>query len=92
MARGATATVLSNKDDQDNSHSQEAKASKRRCVQSACVPCRKRKSKVSMPIPNNTYPGVGTFASAEQPTVLNLFSLLVPPIFPMMTVDTSPTV
>ena len=27
----------------------EPKASKRRCVQSACVPCRKRKSKVGNP-------------------------------------------
>lgn len=46
MARGAAATS-STKDEQDNSHVQDAKASKRRCVQSACVPCRKRKSKVS---------------------------------------------
>ncbi|KAE8835124.1 hypothetical protein PTNB73_09534 [Pyrenophora teres f. teres] len=44
MARGAAAPS-SNTDEQDHSHAQDAKASKRRCVQSACVPCRKRKSK-----------------------------------------------
>ncbi|KAH7401616.1 fungal-specific transcription factor domain-containing protein [Pyrenochaeta sp. MPI-SDFR-AT-0127] len=44
MARGATAS--SQRDDRDNLQAQgESKASKRRCVQSACVPCRKRKSK-----------------------------------------------
>ncbi|KAI4960494.1 hypothetical protein J4E86_002116 [Alternaria arbusti] len=45
MARAATATSSNNRDDQDNSQAQDTKASKRRCVQSACVPCRKRKSK-----------------------------------------------
>ncbi|KAF1839198.1 hypothetical protein BDW02DRAFT_230798 [Decorospora gaudefroyi] len=44
MARGATATS-SNREDQDSSQAQDSKSSKRRCVQSACVPCRKRKSK-----------------------------------------------
>ncbi|KAL6703232.1 hypothetical protein ACN47E_010094 [Coniothyrium glycines] len=45
MARSAAvATPL--RDDQDSSHAPAAsKTSKRRCVSSACVPCRKRKSK-----------------------------------------------
>ncbi|KAF2035527.1 hypothetical protein EK21DRAFT_53843 [Setomelanomma holmii] len=43
MARGAAAS--SHRDDQDDPAQGESKASKRRCVQSACVPCRKRKSK-----------------------------------------------
>ncbi|KAH7085177.1 fungal-specific transcription factor domain-containing protein [Paraphoma chrysanthemicola] len=43
MARGAAAS--SHRDNQDDSAQGESKASKRRCVQSACVPCRKRKSK-----------------------------------------------
>ncbi|KAF1942335.1 hypothetical protein EJ02DRAFT_176126 [Clathrospora elynae] len=43
MARGVVAS--SSHKDEDNSQAQDSKASKRRCVQSACVPCRKRKSK-----------------------------------------------
>lgn len=43
MARGAAATQPDDGDAQQG----EPKGSKRRCVQSACVPCRKRKSKVS---------------------------------------------
>lgn len=43
MARGTAAT--SRRDDQEPPAQAESKASKRRCVQSACVPCRKRKSK-----------------------------------------------
>ncbi|KAH4220221.1 hypothetical protein HBI25_055140 [Parastagonospora nodorum] len=35
----------SHRDDQDTPARGESKTSKRRCVQSACVPCRKRKSK-----------------------------------------------
>lgn len=49
MGRGTQIKEL--KDDDASSSSmgkgEAAKASKRRCVQSACVPCRKRKSKVS---------------------------------------------
>ncbi|KAH6639493.1 fungal-specific transcription factor domain-containing protein [Boeremia exigua] len=41
MARGAAATQPGDGDAQQG----ESKGSKRRCVQSACVPCRKRKSK-----------------------------------------------
>ncbi|KAJ8116275.1 hypothetical protein OPT61_g2266 [Boeremia exigua] len=41
MARGATAT----QPDDGNAQQGESKGTKRRCVQSACVPCRKRKSK-----------------------------------------------
>ena len=44
MARGAAATQP---DDGDAQQVESNKGSKRRCVQSACVPCRKRKSKVS---------------------------------------------
>ncbi|KAH9876317.1 hypothetical protein J1614_004196 [Plenodomus biglobosus] len=44
MARGA-ATASSYKDEQDDTRPKGDKAPKRRCVQSACVPCRKRKSK-----------------------------------------------
>ncbi|KAF1849858.1 C6 transcription factor-like protein [Cucurbitaria berberidis CBS 394.84] len=50
MARGAEPSSLRDDGDNNNSHAQEysSKASKRRrCVQSACVPCRKRKSKAS---------------------------------------------
>ncbi|KAF2846331.1 C6 transcription factor-like protein [Plenodomus tracheiphilus IPT5] len=43
MARGATSS--SSRDDQGNTQPKGDKAPKRRCVQSACVPCRKRKSK-----------------------------------------------
>ena len=41
MARGQQPVPKTEEDAGDT------KASKRRCVQSACVPCRKRKSKVS---------------------------------------------
>lgn len=44
MARGG-ATAPSYRDDQDDSQPKGDKAPKRRCVQSACVPCRRRKSK-----------------------------------------------
>ncbi|KAH7389589.1 fungal-specific transcription factor domain-containing protein [Phaeosphaeria sp. MPI-PUGE-AT-0046c] len=43
MARGAAAT--SQRDDQEPPAQAVSKGSKRRCVQSACVPCRRRKSK-----------------------------------------------
>lgn len=44
MARG---TAI--KEEDATGSAAEPKASKRRCVQSACVPCRKRKSKVGSP-------------------------------------------
>jgi len=45
MARGA----IVKHEDAESGPAGEPKASKRRCVQSACVPCRKRKSKVGNP-------------------------------------------
>ncbi|EUC50061.1 hypothetical protein COCMIDRAFT_82835 [Bipolaris oryzae ATCC 44560] len=44
MPRGSAA-ISSVRDSQDHAPSQDTKTTKRRCVQSACVPCRKRKSK-----------------------------------------------
>ncbi|EMD97811.1 hypothetical protein COCC4DRAFT_200873 [Bipolaris maydis ATCC 48331] len=44
MPRGPAA-ASSARDSQDHAPPQDAKTTKRRCVQSACVPCRKRKSK-----------------------------------------------
>ena len=46
MARSAVAVKH---EDADPGAGDGPKASKRRCVQSACVPCRKRKSKVGNP-------------------------------------------
>jgi hypothetical protein len=70
MARGAAASL--HRDDQDAPVPGESKASKRRCVQSACVPCRKRKSKVSaagqLAMAKIQWPHVGEerFTSADQ--------------------------
>lgn len=49
MARGAPPPSSKPADDDRSGAAGEPKQSKRRCVQSACVPCRKRKSKVGHP-------------------------------------------
>jgi hypothetical protein len=94
MARAAAAS--SHRDDQDTPAQGESKASKRRCVQSACVPCRKRKSKVSaIEQLVMAQMGDGRIASADQSCIAHYHSSLQfgSSPAPMMAVtDAPPTV
>jgi hypothetical protein len=70
MARGAHVK----QEDAELSPTGEQKASKRRCVQSACVPCRKRKSKVRNPdsVPDSLPPRRAALAEDEAEAAMDV--------------------
>jgi hypothetical protein len=77
MARGAAVTAQ--RDDHDAQQG-DPKTSKRRCIQSACVPCRRRKSKVSCLLP--VVPGLTHHPPPHDPSTLSADACtLIYPLF-----------